>query len=331
MRFPPISLCIALAIAGCSDAGEDGRQRNVSASAAPDGPAAGESGERRQAPSSWHRYRNERFRFTIEVPPGFRPEPPPQNGDGRIFTAGSSSLRASGRHVLDEPFSAQIAADRQGLSEVSARTPAPNVWRAEGRAADGSHVAMLLARGDGRLVTVRFAYPPRADLAQEAGRALDSLLFVGEAGPLRFRYRPERFALFDTSLYLPGAPRREIEAQKLIAADRAALVGRESCTYGLSGRTSRCSPDQESGLAFAVVDAPIASMRKRVDMLDPKESTLAGRSGFRVSQGAEGEGMSYTFIPAGNRTIVVARRWRHGESPDGGGFRAVLRDLSFAG
>jgi hypothetical protein len=36
---------------------------------------------------SWQRYFNNRYGFTIEYPDFFRPEPPPDNGDGNKFTA----------------------------------------------------------------------------------------------------------------------------------------------------------------------------------------------------------------------------------------------------
>lgn len=278
------------------------------------------------APADWRDYVNHRFDFAVEVPPGFVAEPPPANGDGRLFMRGAARLRVSAGHNLEDAFEDQIAAAKEGLSLNAQARTSDATWRARGREADGRRVLLVLARGEERLVTVRFGYPPQEDLAAHGERVVDSLQFVGHVGPFTYRYRPDRFTLQRATLTLPGAHGEPIEAEKLIARSRAA---RQRCRYGLSGRQQACDVDREAGLAFAVLDRPLDALRRTVPAALTEPSRLAGRSGFRAVEQADGSGASYAFIPVGAKTVAVVHRWRPGE--DAAGVDAVLRSLSTAG
>lgn len=282
-------------------------------------------------PAEWRDYINHRFDFAIDVPPGFIAEPPPANGDGRVFTRPDARLRVSGRYNLDDSFTDQIGAAREDLSLKREERTSPATWRGWGEDEDGRGVLLALARGEDRLVTVRFAYKAGdAVLAGQGARTLGSLRFVGHAGPVAYRYQPERFTLRDVSVSLPGAHDKPVEAQKLIAWSRARRLGDRACRYGLSGRSQPCEAEQEEGLAFAVLDRPIDVLRDAVPPALVEPSRLAGRSGFRAVETAEGAGASYAFIPAGVNTVAVVRRWRAGKADDGGDFQAVLSSLATA-
>jgi hypothetical protein len=53
---------------------------------------------------SFHVYANPRFGATAEVPSDWKPDPPPENGDGLVFRSpdGAASLTVSGIYNLDE-------------------------------------------------------------------------------------------------------------------------------------------------------------------------------------------------------------------------------------
>ncbi|WNO53585.1 hypothetical protein [Stakelama saccharophila] len=277
----------------------------------------------------WHRYTNARFDFALEVPPGFAADEAPRNKDGRVFRKSGARLRVFGSHnALAEDFDAQIARARKGLGDVQVVDRTPATWRATAMTKNGEYVAILLARpSDSRIVTAQFTWPKGMALKDTAERALDSLLMVGHAGPLTFRYQPERLAAVATALRLPPDYDRAFDATKLLPLDRRAKLGKNGCRYGLSGRTSTCSAEKEAGLSFAVVDLPLATLRDRFDASRAARTTLARREGFRVEQTAEGMGATYTFLPAGDRTVVIEHR--HREHGDGTATMAVLRGLTF--
>ncbi len=279
------------------------------------------------ARDSWYRYTNERFEFSIEVPPGFEAVPPPQNGDGRLFTRGGARLRVSGRHNLDDSFERQVRNALQGLSDVVGQTTSPASWRGHARGAEGQRVMLRLARGEDRIVTVRIDYPAGdSGLTEIAQRALDSMLFADHAGPLSFRYQPERFSLVPAPISLPGAHDKPIEAVKLIPWVRAEQLGQRRCSYGLSGLTQICTVNMEAGLAFAALNRSIAELRKTVPATLVEPSRPAGRDGFRAVEKVEGFGSSYAFVPAGSATVVVVNQFRPDDKA--ASFRAVLRSLS---
>lgn len=319
-------LVVGSVLAGCSPAPE-GAEDPLGSSP----PAIGTHAAQ-DAPVGWYEYVNARFDFVVEVPPGFAAEPASAYGDGRAFTRGAARLRVSGTDNLDEPFASQIAAARQGLSVESEERTSPGTWRARGSGAGGPEL-LTLARGEERLVTVRFAYPADdGELAEQGQRVLDSLRFVGHAGPVAYRFRPDLFVLAEVPLALPGAEGLAVEAQKLIAWRTAAGLGKRACRYGPSPRLQVCDAEREPGLAFAVLDRPIHVVHEAFSAAAVEPSALAGREGFRTADKGPRAGMSFAFIPAGTNTVAVARNLpgdagRGGDHPD---FETVLRSLATA-
>ncbi|MBR0553861.1 hypothetical protein [Stakelama marina] len=278
----------------------------------------------------WARYTNRRFDYAIATPPGFTAEAAPQNNDGRVFRSGTASLRIFGTHnALGQSFASQIAQASKGLSDVSVVNRTATTWRATARDGVGNRVALRLARPDAmRLVTAHFSYPPANDMAQVAEKTLDSLMLLGSTGPLTYRYRPDRLRAVQTTVSLPPDHKTELAATKLLPVARAAKLGHDGCRYGLSGKASTCTAEKEAGLAFALAEQPIDTLRDSFGPKRAKDATLADRTGFRIREGAEGQGADYIFLPAGGRTVIVVRSWRD-EKPQTG-YQGVLHDLSFA-
>lgn len=284
------------------------------------------------APGDWYEYVNARFDFAVEVPPGFFAEPVSAHGDGRAFSRGSARLRVSGTDNLEKPFAEQIAAAREGLSVQREEWTSPGTWRAWGSGAGGPEL-LALARGTDRLVTVRFAYGQDDDeLAKHGQRVLDSLRFVGHAGPVAYRFRPDLFVLTQVALAFPGVEGVAVEAEKLIPWRHARRLGKRACRYGPSSRPQVCEAEQEPGLAFAVLDRPIHIVREGVPAGRVEPSGLAGRDGFRTVEARQHAGASFAFIPAGTNTVAVVRHWRDdaGEGVDRPVFETVLRSLATA-
>ncbi|MBW4330126.1 hypothetical protein KY084_04460 [Stakelama sp. CBK3Z-3] len=300
------------------------------------GPASGGQGTKSAmsgaaaSGSEWISYTNTRFGYLIRVPPGFVSEKAPQNKDGRVFRDKNAALRIFGRHnVLDTNFADQIAQTREDMSDVAVTFRSATMWRAKAHTSDGWMVHVLLIRAPpDDLIVARFSYPGRKEEAfgDAAQRALDSVRLTGAAGPVAYRYRPDRLTAVRTTISLPPDHDRALPATKLVPVERAARIGKPGCSYGLSGQAETCSADREAGLAFALVSRPIANLRNSFDAQRIEASQLAGRPGFRITQSAEGEGATYSFIPAGKDTVVVERLWR--SNSDCTACRAVLKNLT---
>lgn len=150
-------------------------------------------------------------------------------------------------------------------------------------------------------------------------------------GPLTFRYDPAMLAKVDAELGIPPDWEREVRGTKLVARDRAALIGKAECMYGLSGQATRCTAEKEAGLAFALLDTPFEEMRARISDPAPSEVTMAGREGIRWEIGAEGEGADYILLPADGGTMLITHQYRTSGNPDEAAVQAVLDSLSFEG
>ncbi len=320
-------LSAATALAACSQAPDPAASGSAAADATGKSESTGDSAALSKPVDEWRHYRNQRFGFAISVPPGFTAKAPPQNGDGRVFTFEDTTMRISAHHNIEDSFADQITAARRGLVlEVQQRT-SPRTWRATSKSENGVRTLVGLARAGNRLITARFEYPANtADLERQLGHALDSLMIVEHAGPLTYEFEPERFALMDATISLPGNHDHAIAASKLIPWSRAEQLGTKSCRYGQSGRTQTCDANKEAGLAFAVLDQTLSALRKSVPDALAQPSKLAGRGGFRAVEQAEGAGTSYAFVPAGSQTVAVVQRWRNAE--DKAAFQGLLRNLS---
>jgi hypothetical protein len=150
-------------------------------------------------------------------------------------------------------------------------------------------------------------------------------------GPLQIRYDAALLAPVPAKVALPPDWKREVDGLKLLARDRAALIGRAECMYGQSDQASRCNVQQEAGLSFAALDEDFAAFRGRLpaDQLEPV--TLAGAQGVSWQIGAEGEGAEYILLPVKRGAILIVRQFRISGNPDETALGAVLNDLRITG
>lgn len=152
---------------------------------------------------------------------------------------------------------------------------------------------------------------------------------TAEVGPLRLRYDPALLAPVDARIGVPPDWSRRADALKLVARDRAELIGKAECMYGLSGQAERCTAAKEAGLAFAFLETPFEELRGAIDDPAPREIAIAGRDRIRWEIGAEGEGADYILFPADGGTILIEHQYRTSGNPDDAAVEAVLESLAF--
>ncbi|HEY0625953.1 MAG TPA: hypothetical protein VGD10_04390 [Allosphingosinicella sp.] len=146
-------------------------------------------------------------------------------------------------------------------------------------------------------------------------------------GPMQVPYDAALLAPERVTLPLPPDWKAKAQGVKLIARERAELIGKAECIYGGSGEASRCNADQEAGLAFASLPAPFAEISGRIPADGRKSISLAGVEGVSWEIGAEGEGAEYILLPAGSGTALIVRQFRTAGNPDEAAIGTVLSDL----
>lgn len=288
------------------------------------------------AAQTQERYDNERFGFSVSAPPGFRMGEAPANNDGRLFVdpATGAEFRAFASHnALGRSFEEQVEAARDGLDGPAGTGVEGRTYRGTGTDGEGRRVHIRLVAGpDDRLVTLLFRYPKDAEarMAPVAERTLDSLRLTDRVGPVSFRYDPGVLLPVPAAIAVPPAWDKRAEGLKLLAADRAAMMGKAECMYGQSGRASPCNPEQEAGLAIAVVDRSYEEAKAA--LTDPPTTAmhLAGRPGVSWEIGAEGEGADHMLAALDGRTLLVVRQHRESGNPDAEAVQAVLQSLAIA-
>lgn len=280
------------------------------------------------------RYENDRFGFSVAVPPGFAARSAPADAGGQAFTDPATgaefrafgSLRPSGRSF--ETITREAVQELNDRSEIAVEG---RTYRATGTDEDGRHIHLRIVKGSGnRLVTLVFRYPPEARerLERVAERTLDSLRLTEGMGPVSFRYDPARLLPIPALVAEPPDWRNRAQGLKLIAADRAALMGKAECMYGESGRASPCNPEQEAGLSIALLDHPYEAVRAALTKPPTTAIRLAGREGISWEIGAEGEGADHLLVPLDERTLLVVLQHRGSGNPAPDAVEAVLDSLS---
>jgi hypothetical protein len=152
-------------------------------------------------------------------------------------------------------------------------------------------------------------------------------LETGEVGPIRLRYDPRFLVPVETTVSVPPDWASEVPGVKLVASERAELIGKAECLYGLFGQASVCNARQEAGIAFAMVDEPYEALSQRLSGPLREDISLAGRKGVSWTVGAEGEGAEHILLPAGDRTALIVRQHRTSGNPPEEAVAAVLDGL----
>lgn len=172
---------------------------------------------------------------------------------------------------------------------------------------------------------------PDSDVAINAQLASPSPATL-TVGALRIPYDAALLAPVRARIPIPPDWRAEADALKLIARDRAALIGKAECMYGQAGQASRCNALQEAGLAFAALDRPYAELAASLPAEGRRGISLAGVEGTSWLIGAEGEGAEHILLPApGGGTMLIVRQFRSTGNPSDEALGTVLYDLVLRG
>ena len=154
---------------------------------------------------------------------------------------------------------------------------------------------------------------------------------MGSIGSVRYGFAPERLTRAEIQIELPPRYSSSVWATKLFSAERAPLLGANSCHYGGAGAQT-CTAEREEGLALALLERPIADYRETFLGNGIPESalsrdTLAGATGFCFAAVVTGGGMDYCYYGVNERTLLVARRFSERGAPDDPALGEVLDNL----
>ncbi len=148
----------------------------------------------------------------------------------------------------------------------------------------------------------------------------------------QFSYEKANFALVQAQAVPPGS-KTAVPGVKLIAADRAASLGKSGCTYGESGVQTTCNADMENGLFFGIVKADLETALSGVD--NPsllKAVAINDVDVYQYSIGAEGSGVDYYFWPITDEaTLLIARKYVGASMPTNFDAMLLMNALSFPG
>ena len=154
-------------------------------------------------------------------------------------------------------------------------------------------------------------------------------------GPLSYSFDPTMLSAVEIELAFPPAYDETVQAAKLIAADRATRLGQQMCSYGESGMPEVCDPAKEAGLAFAILPESAefyrgALLAGGIPEEEVEDALIGDYEGFRFTAQAEGSGAAYTFLPAGDQTVLVQRQFRGGEGRGTEAYGKVLESVAIA-
>ncbi len=109
-------------------------------------------------------YRTARYGFEVEIPPGFRAEPPPTNGDGRTFVGpeGCTLTVFGSNNVLDTTLQGEARALEKEFAKVTYRAKGP-AWVVRSGLTRGGDVLYIKAYvGTGSLAQLWIQHPAAA-------------------------------------------------------------------------------------------------------------------------------------------------------------------------
>ena len=197
----------------------------------------------------------------------------------------------------------------------------------------------IAACGDGQSPpdSAATAPAPEPDGDRTAGNDLnDAARETGSVGPLRYSYVPAVLQRVDVRTSLPPDYESKRSGIKLIPVERAALLGERECSYGESGMVTECNAEQEAGLEIVQLDGPLPRWREtfadsRIGAGSLESVEIGGVSGFRFTAHVEGSGAEYNFLPAGDATMLVKRRFRFGHDAGVEEVARVIENLRILG
>lgn len=154
----------------------------------------------------------------------------------------------------------------------------------------------------------------------------------GRLGPVEYGFDPRHLIRAEVDLALPPAYELTAWAVKLIPVERAELLGEDGCTYGQSGLRETCTAAKEVGLSLSLLERPLRDYRSAfaeggIPAEEMEPTAMFGEEGFSFTAQAEGSGIHYRFVPVGERTLLIARRFAAGIEVGDAAIEAALASL----
>jgi len=150
-------------------------------------------------------------------------------------------------------------------------------------------------------------------------------------GPIHYEFDPTQLLMAEVLVRIPPDRDEQVWAAKLIAFQRADMLGQDLCQYEQSGRLEMCDAQKEPGLALALLARPLTDYREAFvrNGLEDKLSTaeLDGSRGFTFTAQAGRSRIEYHFLPLQDRTVLVARRSIAGQDLGAEAIRDVIRSF----
>jgi|GEM_PF-1318933 len=155
--------------------------------------------------------------------------------------------------------------------------------------------------------------PEVEDPQELAASDTDDGLSEGTLGPVHYRYDQSVLTRAEISLSLPPDFEQTVFAVKFIPAELVDNLGNSKCSYEREEGEEICTAEAEVGVALALLERPIETYGETIvanldDTMSVESAKLAGEEGFALKAMRGGAEKLYTFVPVGERTLLLVER-----------------------
>ncbi|RPF72363.1 hypothetical protein [Aurantiacibacter spongiae] len=157
----------------------------------------------------------------------------------------------------------------------------------------------------------------------------------GSIGPIGYDFDASVLSRAEVDVPLPPDFDEPTYATKFIPTELLDNIGTAGCSYGDSPDDSECTAEEEVGLALALLDRPYADYVADASLRElggkPRHSaSVAGREGFGLTWTNGATTVDFTYLPAGERTLVVIDRTEDGTTAGREALAQVRDSLDFS-
>ena len=143
-------------------------------------------------------------------------------------------------------------------------------------------------------------------------------------GPVGLHYDSTRLTVKAVEIGLPPDNSHQVRGMKLLARERAALVGTARCP-GQAGNV--CKAEAEGGLTLTMLNQPFAEFSAPIRNTRP--ATVAGKEGVTWQGRFSGTAATFTLLPVDQQTLMMIRQAEGEGAPDAATLDAVIGTLRF--
>lgn len=135
----------------------------------------------------------------------------------------------------------------------------------------------------------------------------------GTLGPLHYSYDQSELTRAEISLPLPPDFEKTVFAVKFIPKGLVNNLGDADCSYEIENNDEDCTAENEIGLALALLERPIETYGEAIvagidETMSVEAASIAGHDGFALNAMRGETAMRYTFVPTGERTLLLVER-----------------------